>query len=184
MRLLFTISLFLISNGFVFCRSYYIDFQQGNDNNDGLSSVTPLKSFTSIQNSLLPGDSVLFKSLTQYEKSLDLHNFGSDDFPIIITSYGTGKAIISAGNSYGLYMSNCRHIVVENLIFSGSGRLSGNTENGVIIEDCGDIRLNDLDISGFQHAGMLVPVTVFLLSIVKPSKTDGTCPGKVTGLFM
>ena len=156
MRTILIISILLISSGFVFCRSYYIDYQDGNDNNDGLSSVTPLKSFTSIQNSLFPGDSILFKSLTQHEKSLDIHNFGSDDSPVVITSYGSGKAIILSGDSYGLYMSNCRNFIVENLIFSGSGRLSGNTDNGVIIEDCQNILLNELDITGFQHSGMLV----------------------------
>lgn len=156
MKAVLTISLFLISTGFAFCRSYYIDYQQGNDYNDGLSPLAPLKSFTSIQDSLVSGDTILFRGLTQYEKSLDLHNFGADDPPLVITSYGSGKAIISAGNSYGLYMSNCRNIIVENLIFSGSGRLSGNTNNGVIVEDCQDIHLNNLDITGFQHSGLLL----------------------------
>lgn len=156
MRTILILSLFLISTGFVFGRSYYIDFKDGNDYNDGLSPMTPLKSMTIIQNLLVPGDSILFKSRTPYEKCLDLHNFRSEVAPIVITSYGPGRAIISAGLSYGLHMSNCRNIIVENLIFSGSGRLSGNTEDGVVIEDCENIQLNDIDISGFQHSGMLV----------------------------
>jgi hypothetical protein len=176
-RLILILNLVLMNSGFIFCRSLYINPRDGDDNNDGLTQLTARKSFASIKNLLIPGDSILFEGGIVYEQNLEFNNFGSDDAPLVITSYGSGMAIINAGNSYGLYLKNCRNIIVENLLFKGSGRLSGNSNNGIIIEDCQNIYVNEIDISGFQHSGILVQGSGKNISITRVNSHDNGFAG-------
>lgn len=101
-------------------------------------------------------DTIFFTSNNRYERNLELINAGSADDPLVITSTGMEKAIIDAGSGYAIQLKNCNHVIVDNLAFEGDGRLSGNTENGVILDNCSHVNIRDLEISGFQHAGLLV----------------------------
>jgi hypothetical protein len=102
------------------------------------------------------GDTILFTGGVEYDRNLELEHAGSVGSPLVITSSGNGKAIILAGSGFGLHLKNSRNVTIENLEFRGSGRLSGNVESGVIIEDCENITIRDIDIHGFQHSGLYV----------------------------
>lgn len=115
--------------------------------------------------SVLPGDTILFQGGMVYERNLNLNYAGSDDSPIVITSFGEEKAVISALNGYGLYLKGCNNVLVTDLEFRGSGRLTGNTANGIILENCRNIQLRNLQVSGFQHSGVLVSGTGDSISI-------------------
>jgi len=85
-------------------------------------------------------------------------NDNSEEDPdLIISSFGSGKAIIYGGKDYGILLDNCSNMAVYNLKFLGAGRLSGNTSDGVIIRDCHDICINGLEISGFLLIEVLRP---------------------------
>lgn len=108
------------------------------------------------QSAISPGDTIFFTGGVQYNVNLDLNQVGSEDAAIVITSTGKSRAIISADDSYGLHLKNCTNIIVKDLIFKGKGRLNGNYGNGVIIENCRLVSADNLEISGFQHTGLLI----------------------------
>jgi lysophospholipase L1-like esterase len=141
-------------------RNYYIS-PLGSDTGPGTLS-NPWKTIDKVNRiSFYPGDSILFQGNRLFYGNLIISKSenGDKDPEIIISSYGSGKAIIYGGNDYGIILDNCSNIAVQNLKIMGAGRLSGNTSNGVIIRDCHDISINGLEISGFQHSGLLVSGT-------------------------
>ena len=107
-------------------RTYYISSSSGNDNNDGLSSGTPWKTFDMVYNQesllygIIPGDSILLKRGDTWDGQLTLDRVGttssatttigvygniSDPKPII---YGDGRYLTwTAVTGYpGVYQAN------------------------------------------------------------------------------
>ncbi|MFC1752267.1 LamG-like jellyroll fold domain-containing protein [Thermoproteota archaeon] len=84
--------------------TYYIDYENGNDTNDGTSTSTPWQHAPSDANAtgnpasatLLPGDTVRFKGSVNYYGSLQLKFSGTPGNPITYEGdgWGTEKAII------------------------------------------------------------------------------------------
>ncbi len=95
--------------GTALCESntYYVDFLNGNDDNDGDCSDAAWKhapgdyEATSVADStsLLPGDTVKFKGGMVYNGMIDLTGSGTSGNPITYTSYSGTKAIID-GTGY------------------------------------------------------------------------------------
>jgi hypothetical protein len=101
-------------------------------------------------------DTIYFEGGVKYDRNLKLSYTGSKDSPVVITSRGNGKAIISAGSGYGLLLEGCTNVTISNIIFKGKGRLSGNSNDGVVVNNCHNITIDDIEIQGFQHSGLLV----------------------------
>ena len=77
--------------------TYYISSSSGNDNNQG-SENSPWNSISKISNiELSPGDSIFFKKGDTFVGQFKVNGSGSEDKPIVITSYGSSndKPIIS-----------------------------------------------------------------------------------------
>jgi len=148
------LSMLLVGN--VYAREYYISVA-GNDSTPG-TEAQPWRSIAKVnETDFQPGDTVLFeagKTLTG-TISLDKNDSGSSVKKIVITSYGIGRAIINGGNCTGLIADGCNHLIVKNLNFKGSGRKSGNTENGVHIIDLSGAEIDNLDVSSFRSNGIL-----------------------------
>ncbi len=73
-------------------QTFYVSSSQGNDNNSGLSSSSPWKSFKNLKTQLLgPGDKVLLKSGDVWNEQLHLRGDGTAANPIELASYGTGN---------------------------------------------------------------------------------------------
>ena len=108
--------------------AYYIDSQNGNDLNSGLSADKPLKSLSKAASvKLNPGDSLRFKRGSAYSGTIIINSSGSLNNPITLTDYGeTNSPAPSFTNPFfdadkGNY-GNCirlkgSFIVVENLYF-------------------------------------------------------------------
>ena len=73
--------------------TYYVSNSEGNDNNNGLSQSSPIKTINKINNiKLKPGDKVLFRRGDTWNSiSLKITNSGTNSQPIIISDYGTGN---------------------------------------------------------------------------------------------
>ena len=112
----------------------------------------------SIRLHLTAGDTVFFKAGETFVGSLviDPGAVGSLDKPIIVTSYGSGHAIINAKDSLGILINNGKHLKIQNLTLIGSGRKAGNIKDGLAILNSNNIEVYDLDISGFQKSGLLL----------------------------
>jgi hypothetical protein len=138
-------------------RAYYFN-NTGNNMNDG-SHANPWKTIDKLNSmQLKPGDTVYFEAGQTFDGSIliDSVDSGSGDKYIVITSYGNGKAVINGGDSTALTAYKAKFMQVSNLRFLGSGRKTGNTGDGVIINSCNHIIIDSIDVTGFQKSGLLV----------------------------
>jgi hypothetical protein len=111
-------------------KTYYIDSENGNDNNSGIALGQSWQSLNKVNAmELQPGDEILLAQGQTFFGSLDLRNtHGTDDNPIKISSYSPndegqdGKASINAkGYLNGILLENCSHIEVSNLLITANG---------------------------------------------------------------
>lgn len=144
--------------------TYFVS-PSGSDKNTGLSPHDPFKSIAKINTlNLQGGDAVLFEGGKEHIGNimLDKNDGNNNILPLTISSYGTGKAIIKAGDSNGIYGYNTAGVKIDNLIISGSGR-NLNKESGIYFYNDlpGDIKLENIEItncevSGFRNSGIVI----------------------------
>jgi hypothetical protein len=138
-------------------RAYYLS-PSGNDKNNGSRNAA----FKSIQRlnelQLHPGDSILFEGGNQFKGSLTISfdSLGNQKHPVLISSYGRGLASIYAGNETGVRIFKSKWVFINNLKFQGSGRKKGNLHDGIVIQHCSHVTVNNISISGFQKSGLLI----------------------------
>ncbi len=138
-------------------RAYYVN-NKGNDKNSG-DKNHPFKTIArSNRIKLHAGDSIMFASGQVFRGTLQINKYGSalEEKPVSIFSGGKGQAIIDGGNKAGVEISEAKFVQIRNLHIKGSGRKEGNTANGVLINNCSNISIDSLSITGFQKAGLLV----------------------------
>ncbi len=156
--------------------SYYFDSQRGHDKNLGTSVVFPFQSLDKVRTlKLKPGDVIYLVAGSNFTGTLSLKDVrGTADQPITIESYLWGKhpeirnAIIDAkGHPNGIYLENCRHLVIKDIKISADGggmvnleAHSGRMRCGVLVlttnsGDCENITLDNLEICDifFESAG-------------------------------
>jgi hypothetical protein len=135
---------------------YYVS-ASGNDADDG-SLTHPWKSIEKIsQAELKPGDRICFEGGETFSGCLNLQNdSGLTGKPVIISSYGEGKAMIDGGNGSGIRLSNCKYVVVRDLKISGSGRKINMNGSGMDVVHSSYITIDDVETSGFQNAGVWI----------------------------
>jgi len=120
--------LFIFSSWFIIttCQktlalTYYVS-PSGNDSHSGTSTQTAWQKIDKVNTiELNPGDKVLFEGGHDYPGNLLLtaEDAGTPKQPVVIGSYGSGRATIKAGNGSGVEVLNAGGIVVENLIVTG-----------------------------------------------------------------
>lgn len=102
---------------------YYIDSQNGNDNNDGLTENTAWKSHTMVSTiNFQPGDIIAFKKGSQFSGPIQFTESGTEENPIKITSYGEGELPHFTNPDDNNLNGNCIRIsgswvILENLYF-------------------------------------------------------------------
>ena len=138
---------------------YYVS-SSGTDTNSGLSIPAAWRSPARANSqTLAPGDQVLFEGGTTFTGSVIVASpdTSSAANPIVFASYGTGRATINGGTANGFYATNRAGIVVSNLNFAGSGRLTS-TGNGIYFVNGGGTpnlldyaRVDHVDVSGFNR---------------------------------
>lgn len=137
--------------------NYYFSYS-GNDNNNGTIDhpFNSILKFNSLE--LKPGDKIYFKSGETFNGSmiLDSTKYGAEKKNIEISSYGKGKAIINSGNLAAFLLYKTKFIKINNLKFIGAGRKSGNTKDGLRIDNSENISVNNIEASGFQKAGLMI----------------------------
>lgn len=149
--------LFLIFIGVnSYAKTFYIK-NSGNDAFNGMSVSDAWQSVAKVNNSIfLPGDSVLFEGGSTFNGNIYFSpsNTGTARNPIFVGSYGTSKAIINAGNSFGFYAYNNEGFEVSNLIFQGSG-IVNNTSIGIVfyMDLINNIKLKSIKITGVEAIG-------------------------------
>ncbi len=126
--------LFLTFSTSSFAASYYVS-STGSDLNAGTSIATAWATITKVNSSVfLPGDALYFEGGQTFNGSIFLSSTEANDPNSIFTisSYGTGKATINAGTSYGFYAYNTQGFSLSNLIFDGNNTAT-NTGAGILV---------------------------------------------------
>ncbi len=139
-------------------REFFIDQIKGNDSNSGLSAENAWATISKINEAQFQiGDKILFCGGQTFQGTIHLKKqAGTAENKITISSYGAGKATISAGNAEGLVADRCSFLEVKNIDFAGSGRKSGNTTSGVVVINGNEIAIDSVKVSGFQKAGIKI----------------------------
>ncbi|HZX58388.1 MAG TPA: right-handed parallel beta-helix repeat-containing protein, partial [Mucilaginibacter sp.] len=138
-------------------RTWYID-TAGTDAGFGRKGK-PLKTINRVNVvELHPGDTIRFRAGQTFNGTLELRAGmnGSRENPIVITSYGKGRAIIDGGDSSAVRVYKGSYLKLEHLVLRGSGRKTGNVKDGLAIINCDHVTVDGLDISGFQKSGLLI----------------------------
>ncbi len=138
-------------------RAYYIN-NSGSDKNRG-NKKNPFKTISRMNRvKLHSGDSILLMGGQVFKGTLLIYKFkaGTAQTHIYIFSYGNGKAIINGGNESAVIVNGAEFIHIRNLQIKGSGRKEGNITNGVVVSSCSHVLVDNLSISGFQKAGLLI----------------------------
>ncbi len=136
-------------------KDYYVS-PAGDDANPG-SQSKPWQTIAKVNDAdFAPGDRILFEAGKTFTGTikLDENDSGTSDKKVILTSYGSGRAVINGENDSGLATNACDHLVVKNINFVGAGRKTGNTKTGVHISDGNAIVIDSLDVTGFQKSGL------------------------------
>ena len=144
--------------------TYYIS-STGNDGQDGKTLATAWRTIKKVNaTEFNPGDSILFEGNKIFMGNLqfDAHDVGTPEKPVILSSFGTGRAIIDAGNGIGIKVLNTQGYHISNINVKGDG-FNKNEGSGIaVINDLrGNIKLpyimiDSVDASGFGYWGLLI----------------------------
>jgi len=141
-------------------KSYYIG-SQGNDSNNGLSAATAWQTLTNINSlSFKPGDKILLEGGYTFTGAiqLDQNDNGTDSNPIVISSYGNGRATIYSPDTTAIHVINTAGIQLTNLILKGNS----SKHNGIYFEitqtttDLNYIYIDNIEVYNFNCRGMVI----------------------------
>jgi Right handed beta helix region len=137
----------------------------GDDGAPGTSTASAWRTIGRVnQADLEPGDTVAFEGSGTYHGELKLfaEDSGTDAERVVVTSYGEGRAAVAAGDGVGITSYNSEGITLEHLAVVGSGFATNDAHGVQFYNDLpgdtvlGDIRVEDVRISGFGHWGLLL----------------------------
>ena len=135
--------------------SYYVNVLKGDPAGDG-SLKRPFRSLEAVnQVHLLPGDKVLLAGGQFFEGTLRIHAYkGTKEAPLIICSYGKGRATIHAKSFTALTVDSSSYVQMGHLIVKGDGRLAGNDGSGIDVKYSDHLSIDNVEASGFLWNGV------------------------------
>ncbi|MEL7191208.1 MAG: right-handed parallel beta-helix repeat-containing protein [Bacteroidota bacterium] len=144
--------------------TYYIS-PSGDDSQTGTSIAQAWQTPAKVsQSTFSPGDSILFEGGQTFVGSIKLgsSSSGTPTDPVLISSYGTGRAILSSPDSMGISLLECEGIEIRNLNVIGSV-LPFNDGIGILVRTdifrpnrLRHIVIDSVEIRGFNLGGILV----------------------------
>jgi hypothetical protein len=149
--------------------AYYFS-PAGNDLAAGNTPETAWKSASKLNSvDLNPNDQVYFEGGQTFASAnlvFDANDAGTSADPVVIQSYGNGKATLNAGSAAAITASNVAGFVIKDLNFVGgwnAATQSGSTTNGILLKNTiagGNklqfVRIDNVDVSGFKSSGIEV----------------------------
>src|SRR4051812_4999088 len=138
--------------------TYYVS-ASGDDAATG-TAASPWRTLARVNGvTLRPGDSVLLRGGDTFSGGLffDASDAGTPASPVVITSYGAGRATIASATASGIYVYNAAGYRISNLNVAGNGgAASGITfftdlSGGVKLPY---IRIDSVEVSGFGRDGI------------------------------
>jgi len=143
---------------------YYVS-PSGTDDRDGWTPERAWRTLARVSAEPFgPGSRILFEGGQVFAGRLDLdeRDVGSAEHPIVVGSYGSGRATLDAGDGYGVVVRNTGGVRIENLIVRGAGP-TRNLGSGIAFENDrpGDVkiphvRIDHVAVHGFGYHGVII----------------------------
>lgn len=140
---------------------YYVS-STGDDTNSGTSGSAAWATIDKVnKTTFLRGDQILFEAGQTFTGSILLQGAGTATQPIIVSSYGKGRATINSGILGGFSSYDAAGIEVRRLAFVGSGKTT-NTDSGLTFYNSKAdtqfdyLRLDSLEVSGYVGMGIII----------------------------
>lgn len=142
-------------------KTFYVS-PDGNDANAGNSKLAPWKTINMVNSKDYTGDTILFEGGRKFYGGLyfSVKDIGSAVRPIVISSYGTGRAVIAPGGlTDGFFAYNTAGFKILNIVFSGTG-VNRSERSGIVFYmdqdsiDLSYIRIDKVEVLGFKYSGI------------------------------
>lgn len=137
----------------------------GNDSHSGNSLSQAWQTIARVNSQdFNPGDRILFEANATFfgRIYLDGRDQGTRAEPVIISSYGNGRATIDGQSSNGLFAYNTAGITIQNLEFRGAG-VNVNTGAGILFytelsdgSKLDSVVIDNVEVSGFLTGGIIL----------------------------
>jgi len=127
----------LISNALPLAATDYFVSPTGNDEAQGTSTNTAWRTIGRVNRARFqPGDRVRFEAGSSFAGNLRLssEDAGTSNAPVVVDSFGEGRATILAGPRSGITSENVGGVAIENLILVGAGP-SSNSGYGIFCDN-------------------------------------------------
>ncbi|MEU8752860.1 right-handed parallel beta-helix repeat-containing protein [Streptomyces chartreusis] len=172
-------------------RTYYLS-ARGDDSADGTSKDEAWRSLgRASQVTLRPGDHLLLEGGSRFAGTITVGNdeAGDADRPVVIDSYGNGRATVVATNSAGVSVHNTAGVEVHDLILRGRGSARTSQAGVNLYNDTptdarhAGVNVSDIDAAGFQvgiGVGSTITGTGFADVTIRRARVHGN---KDTGLL-
>ncbi|HEV7926911.1 MAG TPA: right-handed parallel beta-helix repeat-containing protein [Verrucomicrobiae bacterium] len=157
--------LWLLTGALPVAATDYFVRENGDDGAQGTSTNAAWRSIERVNRTRLqPGDRVRFEAPGSFAGNLRLsaEDAGTSNAPVVIGSFGEGRATILAGHQNGITVENAGGVAIENLIVAGAGR-TNNTGYGVCCDNTltngqrlDGLRIANVEAHGFGMLGILV----------------------------
>lgn len=136
--------------------TYYVS-PTGNDKNAGTSTAKPWKTIKKVNGKTFnAGDRILFQGGGTFDGTLKFiaSDRGTATLPIVVSTYGTGRATINSGSATAVSLYNTAGFEVRNLILHGAGRTT-NTASGIDVYNdlAGNVLLPYLRVDSVEAYG-------------------------------
>lgn len=140
---------------------YYLS-PAGNDTNTGLSQENAWKTIRNVNSTTFkPGDRILFEGGKTFaidvSGGLVLRGSGQVDKPITLSSYGTGRAILTVKSPAinGIGVSACDYLTISDLVITGPGIAAQTSKgNGLNLTWFNNSTVRNIEVSGFRGSGV------------------------------
>jgi hypothetical protein len=157
--------LWLLAGALPLAATDYFVRENGDDEADGTSQGAAWRSIDRVNRARFqPGDSVRFEAPASFAGNLRLsaEDAGTSNAPMVIGSFGKGRATILAGRQNGITVKNAGGVAIENLIVAGAGR-TNNTGYGICCDNTltnaqrlDGLRIANVEARGFGLLGILI----------------------------
>ena len=155
--------LYLLIPSRLFANDYFVN-NAGDDTNSGASPAQAWRTTSRVNTARFkPGDRILLAGGQYFTGGIYLQSTGQTPSakPVVVRSYGLGRATIQSGDSFGFYAHNTAGIELRQLAFIGSGRLSNRAAGVIFYLDSANanlhyLRLDSLEVRGFQKEGISI----------------------------
>ncbi|HKP64600.1 MAG TPA: right-handed parallel beta-helix repeat-containing protein [Polyangiales bacterium] len=143
-------------------RTFYLR-ADGDDQASGTDEQHAWRSLARVNRQVLrPADSVLLEAGAAFSGTLQLDaaDGGDPSAPVLVGSFGTGRARIEAGSADGVVIEDVSGLIIERLEIRGGWQAdeqAGNVGEGVSVRSQqrrDHLVLRELEVSGFKLAGI------------------------------